>query len=321
MMHRLLALALCIGVCWGVAGDCRAQSPANPFTIPSTAPVSPDAMAQKPAGGFVVPGFVSRAISTMTQWQLTMRNAMASKADDILTHPYGRSFWLFIGFAFAYGFIHAMGPGHGKVFAAGYFLHRPDGIWLGLLFGFLTMGFHVLSATILVMAGFWLLGGTAALSGGGGVYLEPVSYGLVVCLGVFMTVDTLREMFFFPKKAGCIEYDGEIGSRQNGRSRLWAMTMAAGLVPCPGAAMVLVFSITLGIAHAGYAAMFAISAGMGLALSFVSVGTVLFRGVLLAATGRHEKMYHVLHRTMSLAGSLIVMLFGAMMFLGSLRLG
>lgn len=314
-MMRILPLFLCICMCCITVTKGSAQG--NPFTSARSASEGQKGLRAKVSGNDIpLPSFVSHAIHVVTRWQLVIRNTMADKADDIIAHPYGRSFWIFIALAFAYGFIHALGPGHGKVLAAGYFMTRPGRIWLGLLFGFLTMGFHVLSASVLVVGGYWLLGGGNALSGAGALYLEPVSFGLVACLGAFMIFDTLWDMLVAGKK----ELESSEGSSK-GNGRLWAMALAAGLVPCPGAAMVLIFAVTLGIAHAGYAAMVAISLGMGLALSGVSVGTVLFRGAILATMTNHELAYRLLHRVLSLLGGLIVFFMGGILMLGSLHLG
>lgn len=320
MFRCFASLIVILGILWGAVGNGHAQSTANPFTTSEAAPASSQAAPRGKWGG-AVPPLVGNTIKVLTQWQLAIRSTMAAQAGEVAEHPYGRAFWTFLLFAFVYGFIHAMGPGHGKIFAAGYFMNRPDGLWLGFVFGFLTMGFHVLSATILVVGGFLLLGGSDALVNGAGVvFIEPVSFGLVMLLGAFMTFDALREMRR-GKRREYLRGHGEEIPPWAGRGRLWSMAFAAGMVPCPGAAMVLIFSITLGIAHAGYAAMLAISLGMGLALSCVSVTTALFRGMIMTAVNKHQRVYALLHHGVSLCGSLVLFFLGGLLLLGSLRLG
>ena len=57
-----------------------------------------------------------------------------------------------LAFAFLYGVLHTLGPGHGKVVVVSYFVSRDARLWRGVLMGVQIAVTHVLSAVAL----FWL---------------------------------------------------------------------------------------------------------------------------------------------------------------------
>ena len=253
-------------------------------------------------------------LATIAQWQLTLRDRMAGFAKDIRHNPYGRSFWLFMLCAFLYGCAHSLGPGHGKVFAASYFLNRPGPLRLGFLFGNLTMFIHVLSAASLVLtAKFILEASTAKTVDQYGATLQSVSYALLLCLGILLLTKTLFD-FFHSKHTDSPNHAPQAADVKS----LLPMALAAGLVPCPGAAMVLIFSISLGITAAGLWALACISLGMGLTISTISVLVLASRSLALRLVSGRQKAARAAHFAISLAGALLLILFGGVLLWGTL---
>jgi len=58
-----------------------------------------------------------------------------------------------IGLAFLYGALHALGPGHGKMVVASFFMGQDAKIWRGMFMGLQIAVTHVISAVALV----WLV--------------------------------------------------------------------------------------------------------------------------------------------------------------------
>lgn len=258
-----------------------------------------------------VPSFVPDwLLQTVVRWQLSLRAQMTTLARDISRNPWGRSFWLFMLASLAYGAAHALGPGHGKAFAMAYFLERPGPPSLGLLFGNLSMFCHVLSAAVLVFAGAYVLKTAAAgLVDDAGATLEGISYALLAGIGLFLFVGRVvalrrkeQEHTAPPKRAG-------------GKS-LVATALAAGLVPCPGASLVLLFCISLGIPLAGLAALVAISLGMGATISLFATATILSRTALLRVTHSRGRLLEHAQTAVSLLGGLAMSALGTLLFLG-----
>lgn len=222
---------------------------------------------------------------------------------------------MFMLLGFAYGVLHALGPGHGKVFAVSYFMNRPGTMVLGIAFGNLAMFFHVLSSAVLVLSGKYLfetsMSSTVEDMGG---RLELVSYAMLALIGTGLFMKILLDW-----RRGGHHPCRHAGGAKGGWKELAGTTLAAGLVPCPGAALILVFSISLGIQSAGLWALLCISLGMGLTISFFAVAAIVSRNRLLAVVERHEKLYHGLHLALSLAGSLGIALMGGILLAGRLQ--
>ena len=94
--------------------------------------------------------------------------------------------------AFAYGVLHALGPGHGKVVVVSYFLSRDAQIMRGFLMGLQIAVFHVLSAAVVVALADLVLrqafGGAPAEVAG----VRLASYGLIALIGCSMLVQAVR---------------------------------------------------------------------------------------------------------------------------------
>lgn len=251
-------------------------------------------------------------LQTIIRWQLNLRASMTRLANEIRHNPWGRPFWLFMLVSLAYGAAHALGPGHGKAFALAYFLERPGSPALGLLFGNLSMFFHVLSAGVLVFAGTYLLETTASgLVDDVGATLEGVSYALLALIGLLLLGGRLLAL----KPSAKARHEEVVPKSRRSKS-LVATALAAGLVPCPGASLVLLFCISLGIPLAGVASLLAISLGMGATISFFALGAIASRSLAARLMQGQDRLFTALHIGASLLGSLLMASLGTLLFLG-----
>lgn len=248
-----------------------------------------------------------RTLTWAASLQKELRGIMASFARDIRENPMGRAFWLFLLAGFAYGVVHALGPGHGKSFVCSYFLSRQGSILQGLALGTGSMLTHVGSAGLLVIALNLILerAGMADFDSQGAL-LQRISYGLLMALGALLTVKTILDLFM-----GRAHEHAHCKADARGMT---AVTLGAGLIPCPGSALILIFSTTLGIFWAGLAALFFVALGMALTTSLFAVATILFRRAVERSICRDGKLARMTFTTLSLCGSLAIMLLGAAFF-------
>jgi ABC-type nickel/cobalt efflux system permease component RcnA len=261
--------------------------------------------------GFKAPSFLSPLLTKSAELQAELRSRLAVFARDIKQEPTGASFWLFMSLSFLYGLVHALGPGHGKLFAVSYFMGRPGGLASGLMLGNLTMLAHVLSATILVLAGFLLLkssGAMTAESARGA--LETASFALLTSLGLFLAA---RALFTAGKP-----HSHEIRHDRDDKGSLVLMALFGGIVPCPGATLILVYAVTQGIMAAGLLAMLAVSLGMGLTTSIFALAAIGSRGLLLRIARNNGSLFESLHTALALTGGLAVAGLGGIMLLGKI---
>ena len=101
------------------------------------------------------------------------------------------AFGIAVGTAVFFGFVHAFMPGHGKTVLVSYFLGCGGHPWRGLSMAATLAVTHVLSAILLVLAGFSLLQRT--LGGAGRAPdVELASGVLVAMIGVWLLWRALR---------------------------------------------------------------------------------------------------------------------------------
>jgi nickel/cobalt exporter len=257
------------------------------------------------------PAFLHPVMQNIAMAQQAIRQRMVRLARDIERYPLGRSFQLFMLFSLAYGVVHALGPGHGKIYACAYFLNRPGTIRSGLLLSAMTMVVHVFSGAALVLAGAYILktSGAMALENAGAV-LERISYALLTGLGMFLLVRSLQQL-----RSGQVRGHKDITQPADMRGLLFT-ALAVGIVPCPGAATILLFSLTLGILPAGLAAMVSIAAGMSITTALFSLLAIGLKGRFLVMAESHRRLFRITHAFFTLGGAACITGLGAVLLMG-----
>lgn len=250
----------------------------------------------------------------LTVAQKELRQRLTVLGSDIAEHPGGSSFWLFVGLSFVYGVIHALGPGHGKSVVFAYFLGKQGSMVRGFVMGHVLTFVHVLSAVTLVFMLRWLLGatGTQGFDEAGSI-LQRVSYGLVATIGLLMLCHAVYELVSgkLSAKVCCTAVP------QASYKGIVTVSALAGLIPCPGAALVLAFALSLNIPVAGLVAVLALALGMGLTTSCFGMLSIVSRRALVYVAGNGPRKLAAAYSVLSIAGALAITLFGVMMFVSA----
>ena len=229
----------------------------------------------------------------------------------------GDSHWALIAgvaFAFLYGVLHALGPGHGKFVVVSYFISRNARIWRGLLMGLQISVTHVISALgLLWLAGLSLktvLGGSPATMRG----VQLVSYGTTAAIGVVMLVGAVQRSF--PGH----EAGPQRGESQYGRGgrQLGLVSFCAGLVPCTGALLVMLFALANDMVLTGTVMVAAMAAGMAVTMSVLGVLSILARGAILSRMESPGRAHSVTALALEYVGALMILIVSSVLFVGSL---
>jgi nickel/cobalt transporter (NicO) family protein len=261
--------------------------------------------------GPAVPRMQSPFFSTITASQRELRQKMTAYARQIRDNPLGSATWQLLGLSMLYGIIHALGPGHGKSIVCSYFLSRRGTMAQALAFGNLIAFVHVLSATFIILALAWYVGSAnIAVFHQVEGRLESISYLLIMLIGAFLLGKTLYEWFSKNHR------DSE-GQEQASTKGMVSLSLASGMMPCPGAALILLFTLSLDVFWAGLLAMLPLALGMGLTTSIMGCATVGSTGYALNLGRRSRQAFILMHRTMACIGALIILLLGAGLFFGS----
>ncbi|MFP4014176.1 MAG: hypothetical protein ACLFVQ_08845 [Chitinispirillaceae bacterium] len=202
--------------------------------------------------------------------------------------------------AFLYGIIHSLGPGHAKFLFISHAASQPTSIsstWkAGAVFSLTHIGSAILLFTFMRL----VLGLNHQES-------DLYSERMVTLSGILIIMAGLVVIF-----SSIMEHSLQsIAKRHLGRvSNISTIAVFAGLAPCPGAFLVLVFSSIIGILHIGILAAVAISIGMAITVSTAgSLGCFIGTGIHRNGRNPTWKFFKTGIRYL---GGLIIVLIGVM---------
>src|SRR4029453_4137528 len=140
--------------------------------------------------------------------------------------------------AFAYGVVHALGPGHGKVVVVSYFLSREPRVRRGFLMGLQIAVFPVLSAAVMVALADLVLRQALGSAPGEVAGVRLASYGLVALIGCSMLVQAVQRSRL--RRAGITVVDeccGHGHAHRHGPSRTGPRAGGRARVGCRSASV------------------------------------------------------------------------------------
>lgn len=248
----LLPLLAILCLCPGLVG---AQ---NPFTSKSASPAPVEvAVPKTPVSG--------RVVAKITQWQFQLREKMSALIREASKGGDPRPLLLLLGIAFAYGAVHAAGPGHGKFVAASFVLSHKTGLTAGLLFSVFVAFLHGFTGAAAVLGLRLILGRStdATLSVATDV-TQIASFGLIMLLGLGISLKCAWGLIRRSKPDA-----PEAAPLKKKSIAAWAA--AVGLVPCPAVVMVMLFCLAMDALALGGLMAVCISLGMAATLSAVVV--------------------------------------------------
>ncbi len=284
------------------------SSQGNPF-IGSAAPRQEETERMKS-----VPSAVAgRLFPKLAAVQKKLNDTISEAVYEIQKTPSAGIILSVLGVSFLYGFIHALGPGHRKIILSSYFLSEQIRPLSGILMAFSVAMLHGIAALALISILFFILHTAVSISFNATYLLvERVSYGIIVLLGCYLIFHVFRE-----RKSNTRQTANQ--PLQRGKKRIFEriiFIVSNGAVPCPGAAMLLIFTFAYGLYALGIFAVLAMSIGMGLLLSLIAAAVLLGkeRGLKRLFLGKKGKTALLI---VELTGSAAVLTFGAVLFLGS----
>lgn len=190
--------------------------------------------------------------------------------------------------------IHALMPGHGKSVLVSYHLGRQSRLIEGVATGTLLALTHVGIAVVLVLAGVAVISRSLA-AGGRAPAFEVTSAGLIVLIGAYLVVRTLKPP--------------EHSHDRDGRT----LAVATGLIPCPLTTFILTYALANNKLAVGLAAVVAMLGGVITTLVTFAVAAVVARDRFVSVLQRSEWVREKFGFWLELAGALAVLLLGLAM--------
>jgi len=235
-----------------------------------------------------------------------LNSRMAGLFNDMKEGRTSHALFLILLFSFLYGALHAAGPGHGKAMIGSYFLSRSSRITEGILAGSIISAVHALS-TLIVIGLLYFVMRRAFLSSFETMSrnIQVGSAVLIIAIGVYLLFSAIHEQFIRKNHEESMVPEKEICKKN-----LFLVCISIGIIPCPGATIILLFAINKGILPAGILSVIAMSIGMAMTISVVAVMIILTKRHVAKFTETKGRFSRVFEISMQLLGSLFIIILG-----------
>jgi nickel/cobalt exporter len=295
----LVAVLLCISV-----GKIFAAGGDNPFVTQENE--------KKVQKNLHYPVCVQKFIARISSVQKTLNRKISELGHRIKTGKDPKPLLILILVSFVYGVVHSMGPGHGKVVAFSYFLTEREAVYRSIVFGAMIAFGQALSAIILVAIIYYAVRQTFLSSFESfSRIIKLLSASLIVALGSVLIGET---MFKKEKK-------NSRRTRLTGRladKKLYAVALSVGIIPCPGAMILLLFTINMGIFGIGIPITLVMALGMTLTISAAGGFSMAAKNSIEKAASFSHRLKSFLSSGMKISGAFFIVLVGAVLLIGNL---
>lgn len=321
--HAFFArLALMAGAVALVAGAAALLFWLVPSPAPSAPARAPFGMGVREAAPSAV-GLGGQILALQAAFFQNLRAAVGALKDN------GAAVWSLLAIGFAYGVFHAAGPGHGKAVIAAYLVANERALAKGFVMSLAAALMQALVAITLVVSLSLALKATAATMGRVTNWVEIASFTAVAVLGLMLTwrkagkVLGMAALAADPRAplgdASCDHVHlppPEVIARMTRWRDIAGVVLAAGLRPCAGAIVVLVFALSQGLLAAGIAATFAMALGTALTTGLIATVAVGAKSLALRLAGGRGAAGAVAMAGVELLAAAFVLVLGASLLAG-----
>lgn len=297
-------------------------------------------------------GPLDRAWLWLRAKQAEVNRALVGAVRRMKTESLLVSSLLLAALSFAYGVLHAAGPGHGKAIIASYVLANERTVRRGIFLSFLSAFVQALSAILLVGILVVAFKATGIDIRRWEALLETISWAVVALVGVWLLYGQLVRLGWIGGRAGAHvhahthahhehaqghadhhghdhhhhddgcdhahmpdprQLDGELSWR-----KAMSIALAVGIRPCTGAIVVLVFALSQGLLWAGVFATFAMALGTAITVSALAALAVGSRDLAERLGGGSSGWVRGVQTVAGIGGATAVMVLGVAFFVASL---
>ncbi len=242
--------------------------------------------------------------------------------------------------SFAYGIFHAAGPGHGKAVLTSYMIANETALKRGLILAGLAALLQGAIAIVLVSIAAAIFNATAAQMKQATNLIDIASYSAIILLGVRLSwvkgqnfINRVANVYgtnpnFYTHNFSCEEledakhehgpncnhYHAPDAKNLNSSSFSWrdAITtiIAAGLRPCSGAILILVFTLSQNLFYAGIAATLMMSLGTAITTGALATIAVYAKNTALRWAKTPSQKLLLISSAAELSAAVLVLTLG-----------
>lgn len=257
------------------------------------------------------PGVIGSLLIQINLWQREINQKMSELGREMKQTGSLRPVLLLLGLSLLYGLLHAAGPGHGKVVALSYAVTRGR-LSAALAVGNLTAVIHGLSGITLVLVVKFVL--DSRMSGAlaqSTQTTQVISYGLVALMGAILLVRALWSWR--------ANHNQSVAPKRDVPP--WLMALAAGLIPCPGVVLIMLFCLAQGMVWLGIMAAAAMSLGMAITITGVATAAYAGKSLSIKAVSVNPAVSKWAERIVETGAALALLAFGSLFLAASIQAG
>lgn len=245
--------------------------------------------------------FYNQFLHTLVEWQYQLNSYISSTIRSLDNESGLTTSLIILGVAFAYGLVHAIGPGHGKALVALYFTSNKSDYKKAFKMGYMIAIIHTFYALLFTFGIFFILK-TMFRKNFNEFSSIAMQISAVMIIGVGLYL--IYEAYHSRK-----EQEQEI---QKSSKSEYAVAFSAGVVPCPGVMTIVLFCIVLDHYTLAILSAIAMSIGMGLTISLAGIFSIALNK---KAGGYLDTKAYILE----ILGGVLVFLLGMFLFLATMR--
>ena len=282
------------------------SSAQNPFTSRK----DPPKLSASPAPS-------NKFLTKIAAWQQKLNSKMAALIRESKKTGSMRPLLILMIISFVYGIIHSAGPGHGKAVALSYILYHRGKPVTGVLFGNLIAISHGLSGAVLVLALHYLIQRNVM---GTMEYVEHttriISYSLIALLGSVMLIGKsyrLSKNIISNKKISSDKFD------EKQKKGTFALSLAIGMVPCPGVVFVMLFALSLKMTSLGIMLALSLTLGMAITISTVVLIGLAGKNIVIGSFKKQRRFVKIAENIIEISAAAIITTLGLVFLAATIR--
>jgi len=248
-------------------------------------------------------------------WQHKLKAKMSSLVRRAESTGSIKPLFLLILAAFAYGVIHATGPGHGKAIALAYVLSQRPSYLQGMLFSNCMALLHGASGIVFVLV-IRLILKTSIIKNFEVVtnMTQVISYSVITCFGLGIFIHSLYKLTkkYDQKQHTCKPF------KYGKYTKPVLLALVVGSIPCPGVVMVMLFTLSMNLIALGIILGITISIGMAFTISIVVLITISGKVVSFTAISKKTKRTVLIEYGIEAFAGLLLIILGALFLCANL---
>ena len=249
-------------------------------------------------------------IKKNANFQKKTKDNLATLAQDYNNTGSFKIIFLIFLFAFLYGILHSLGPGHGKIFIFSYILTEKPKILKAITLSYLIALIHAISGLIVALILIFVLNeySTSLFSTSNTqIIISRFSYAILIILGFYIVIKTILKK----------EHSHNINTQKTDKIKLIPFITSVGFVPCPGTIIIVTFLASIGLLSIGIISVIFIVLGMGFTISIIGLSSFFFKKLILKLADNKQKSNQYIYHYISIFGAVLLIVFGILFFIGT----